>query len=241
MAQFIYKVRDRQGRERQGRREAQGQEELITQLQNEGLLVTSVVREERAKKKVSVRSALHIGVTIDDLILFARQLATMLEAGVTLLKALDVLTKQIESRILLEVAQKIKRDISAGSSFRDALAKHPRIFSEFWVHMIETGEASGALPVALSQLAHYLESAAAMRRKVISSLIYPAVLIIIAIGALIVFTVYIIPIFSRVFDSFDLELPAITRMVITFSKIARKYFLVFLAIAGSLGYLIYRY
>ena len=242
MPSFIYKVRDKQGREREGAQEAKTEEELITQLQNQGLLIVSITRQELAlqKKKVLPRRY-HIRIAIDDLILLARQLSTLLGAGVTLLKSLDVLSKQIESWKLHEAIEEIKRDISEGSTFRDALAKHPRIFSEFWVHVVETGEASGALPVALAQLAEYLESTAAIRRKVTSAMVYPCILIVIAIAALTIFTVWIVPIFSRVFDNFDVELPIITRAAVAFSSAVRKYFLVLVAIAGTAGYMLYRY
>ena len=242
MATFIYKARNSQGREIQNTQEAKTEEELITRLQNEGLLVISVTRQELVRqKKPMLGRHYHVRVTIDDLIIFARQLSTMLGAGVTLLKSLDVLARQLDSKTLLEAVQEIKRDIAGGSTFRDALAKHPKIFSDFWVHIVETGEASGALPVTLGQLADYLESAAAMRSKVTSALVYPAVLIAMSIVSLTIFTVWIIPIFSRVFDSFDVELPMITQAVITFSRLTRRYFLVLLAIAGTAGYMLYRY
>jgi len=241
MPQFTYKVRDKQNRERQDREEAASEEELITRLQNEGLLVISIKQEEAAEKQVILPRRLHLKVTLDDVIIFARQLATMLEAGVTLLKSLDVLTKQIESKALLKVVQEVRRDIAAGSTFRDALAKHPRIFSEFWIQMVETGEASGALPVALARLAEHLESAAAIRGKIVSALVYPSALIVIAMAALTIFTVWIIPIFSRVFLSFKTELPVLTRAVIIFSMVMRRYFLFLCAIVGSLVYLVHRY
>ena len=241
MPQFTYKVRDRQGRERQNKQEAANEEELIARLQNEGLLIISVKQEEAVQKKVTLTRALHLKVTLDDMITFARQLATMLEAGVTLLKSLDVLTKQIESKTLLKVVQEVRHDIAAGNTFRNALAKHPGIFSEFWIQMVETGEASGALPVILAQLAVHLESTAAIRGKITSALVYPCVLIVIATAALTIFTVFIIPIFSRVFLSFDVDLPLLTRVVIAFSNVVRRYFLFLCAIAGSLAYLVRKY
>ncbi len=177
MSYFIYRVRDSKGRERQDAREAASEEELVAQLQREGLLVTSVSCQELPEKVFSTAKYYHVRVKIDDLVVFSRQLSILLEAGVTLLKSLDVLSRQVESWRLREVIEEIKQDIAEGSTFRDALAKHPHIFTEFWIHMAETGEASGTLPLVLGQLAGYLESAAAIRRKVISALIYPAVLI----------------------------------------------------------------
>jgi len=234
---YIYKARDGQGREVQSSRESASQEELIAQLQNEGLLVTSVTEDRARGSRKAMSRRYHMRVTLDDLIVFARQLATMLGAGVTLLKSLDVLSRQLESKTLLRAVQQIKHDISGGSTFRDALAKHPKIFSEFWVHVVETGEASGSLPVSLSQLADYLESAAAMRSKVTSALVYPSVLVAMSIVAVAIFTIWIIPIFSRVFDSFDVELPGITKMVIAFSDTMRKYFFIFIALAGAGAYM----
>ncbi|MBU4141213.1 MAG: type II secretion system F family protein [Candidatus Omnitrophica bacterium] len=241
MPQFTYKVRDKQGREKQSAQEAANEEELIARLQNEGLLVISITQEETVEKRIVLPRRLHFKVTLDDLIIFARQLATMLEAGVTLLKSLDVLTKQIESKVLLKAVREIRQDIAAGSTFRDALAKHPGMFSEFWIQMVETGEASGALPLALAQLAEHLESTAAIRRKIVSALVYPFTLIAVAMGALTIFTVWIIPIFSRVFVGFGVDLPIITRIVITFSKVIRRHFFFLSAAAGALIYLVYKY
>ena len=178
----------------QATEEAATEEELIAQLQNRGLLVTSVARQETVEKEVVPAQRLHFRVTTDDLIIFARQLGTMLEAGVTLLKSLDVLTKQIESKALARVIREIRQDVAEGSTFRDALVKHPNIFGEFWVHMVETGEASGALPLVLKQLASYAEASAAVQRKVTSAFIYPSVLIGMAIVAMIIFSVWIIPV-----------------------------------------------
>lgn len=241
MPSFTYKARDEQGHETHGTREATNEDELITWLQNKGLLVVSVVREGATKRKGGFGPTLHQRATLDDLIMFSRQLATMLEAGVTLLKSLDVLTKQIESRKLLEAIEEVRQNIASGSTFSDALAKHPKIFSEFWIHIVETGEASGALPVTLAQLADYLESASSMRRKVTSALIYPAMLIVLAVVCLTVFTVWIIPIFAQVFESFDVQLPAITVLVLNLSDFTRKYFLVLFAIVVILAFLGYRY
>ena len=241
MPYFVYKARDKEGREKEATQEAVSEEELINRLQNEGLFVISISQQEIVGKKLALRRPTHIRVSIDDLVVFTRQLATLLEAGVTLLKSLEVLSKQIESKTLLKTVKEIKEEIAGGSTFRDALAKHPAIFSEFWIHMVETGEASGALPLVLTQLGDYLESTAAMRRKVVSAMAYPAVLILISIVALTFFVVWIIPVFSRVFDSFNVQLPAITILVITFSSLARKYFLILFAIVGALLYLLNKY
>lgn len=239
MPKFVYKVRDKQGQERQETQEAATQEQLVARLQKEGLLITSVARQDLTQPpaggKVKLRHY-HVGVTSDDLVVFGRQLATLLGAGVTLLKSLEVLNKQVESWRLHLAIREITYNIAAGSSFGDALAKRPDIFSKFWVHIVETGEASGALPLVLGQLAGYLETSAAIRRKVISALIYPAVLVCLCLAALTVFTVWIIPIFSRVFTSFNVELPLLTQAIMALSNFLRRYILVLFAGLAALIY-----
>lgn len=241
MPKFTYRVRDKAGKESRGAQEASSEEELVGWLQNKGLVVVAVTQEQKGRKKKATIRHFHSGVTVDDLILFVRQLATMLDAGVTLLKSLDVLSKQIESKRLYAVTEQLRRDVAGGNSFSDALAKHPRVFSELFVNLISTGEASGALPTVLAQLADHLESTAALRRKVVSAFIYPTVLIVIAAACLIVFTVWIIPIFSKVFESFDLQFPLITKLVLAFSKFIRSYFLVIFVATSTLLYLLYKY
>ncbi|MBL7197192.1 MAG: type II secretion system F family protein [Candidatus Omnitrophica bacterium] len=241
MPQFVYKARDKQGQEKEATQEAASEEQVITRLQNEGLFVISISQQEIVGKKLVLRRRTHTKVSIDDLVVFTRQLATLLEAGVTLLKSLEVLSKQIESKTLLKTVKEIKEEIAGGSTFRDALVKHPEIFSEFWVHMVETGEASGALPLAFTQLGDYLESTAAMRRKVVSAMAYPAVLVLISIVAMTFFVVWIIPVFSRVFATFGTELPVLTTLVVGVSVFARKYFLTLVAMFGVLVYLFNKY
>lgn len=241
MPTFVYKVIDKDGRERQATQDAVAEEEVVNRLQNEGLLVVSIVRQDESSVKISTKVHTHGRITIDDMIVFARQLATLLDAGVTLLRSFDVVSKQIESRSLLKIAKEVKQDIAGGSTFRDALAKHPKVFSDFWVHMVETGEASGALPAALGQLADYLESAAAMRRKVVSALMYPILLSGMSVLAVIVFSVWIIPIFSQVFATFNVELPFITVLVMKMSMVTRKYFLLIIIVSIVAIYLLRKY
>lgn len=241
MPNFIYKVRDKQGKVSAGSKEAQSEEELISKLQNDGLVVVSLTAEEIKSKKLPGLRQLHLRVTVDDLIIFGRQLATMLAAGVTLLKSLEVLSRQVESKALFGAVSQIKHDVATGSTFRDALAKHPKIFSEFWVNMVETGESSGTLPLSLTQLSDYLEVSASMRRKVTSALVYPAVLIVLSLAAMAIFTVWIIPIFARVFETLDVELPGITKAVIAFSNLARSYLILWLASIGAIVYLLRMY
>jgi len=223
---FRYVVRDKSGKLNDETVEAVSQEDLINSLQARGLFVISLGPAIQAKKAKKAQRRYHRGVKTFDLIMFSRELSTLLNAGVTLIKSLDILCKQIESQTLLRSVEQIKKDIEGGYTFQNALRKHGKIFSEFWIHMVETGEASGHLPLSLDQLAGYLEEAAILRKKVVSAMVYPMVLVCVAIGAITVFLVKIIPVFTEIFKGFNVELPLLTRVVISISNVIRRYFLI---------------
>jgi len=238
---FKYVARDRSGKSIEETVEAISQEVLISQLQTRELFVVTIGPASEAKRVTKSRRRYHRGVKINDLIMFSRELSTLLGAGVTLIKSLDILCKQIESQTLLRAVEQIKKDVEGGYTFQNALKKHSKIFSDFWIHLIETGEASGHLPVSLDQLAGYLEESAAVRKKIVSAMVYPIILICVAIGAIAIFLLKIIPIFSEIFKGFNVELPLLTQMVINVSDTIRKYFLIVIGIITALFFIIKRY
>jgi len=231
---FRYVARDKAGKLIDEVLETKSEEELVNGLQTKGLLVISVglAPEVKSKKKGDSRK-FHKAVKPSDLIMFSRELATLIGAGVTLIKSLEILCKQVESRVLLTAVEQIKKDIEGGYTFQNALKKHDKIFSSFWINLVETGEASGHLPLSLDQVAVYLEENAELKRKVVSALMYPIVLVFVATGAIAVFLLKIIPIFAEIFKGFNVELPALTQMVINMSNILRKYF--FIGIGAIIG------
>ncbi|MCX5693208.1 MAG: type II secretion system F family protein [Candidatus Omnitrophica bacterium] len=239
---FRYIARDRAGKLIDEITETTGEEDLVNSLQAKGLLIISVgpAPEIRSKKRIDSRRY-HAGVKSNDLIMFSRELATLLGAGVTLIKSLDILCKQIESRTLLRVVEQIKKDVEGGYTFQNALKKHGKIFSSFWINLVETGEASGHLPLSLEQVATYLEENFELKRKVISALIYPIILVSVATGAVAVFLLKIIPIFSEIFKSFNVELPVLTQIVVGISDIVRKYFFMVIGILIALFFIVKKY
>lgn len=235
MALFAYTARDSQGIETTGRLEAANEDEVLSVLQTRGLVVTSLTRQESwAAQATSQRVArrLHGRVTLDDRVLVCEQLAILLDAGVPLLRTLEVICAQVESRSLLNALNQVRREIESGSSFRDALAKHPRIFTDLWLNVVETGEASGHLPQSLSHLARYLDSVRNIQRKAATALTYPVALIVAAVGATTIFLVKIIPIFAMLFESVNAPLPLLTRLVMALSDLLRERF-VLLALGGA--------
>ncbi len=238
---FRYVARDKSGKLIDETVEAVSQEELVNSLQAKGLYVISIGSVVQIKRKKTIQRRYHRGVKSFDLIMFSRELATLLGSGVTLIKSLDILCQQIESQILLRAVEQIKKDVEGGYTFQNALKKHHKIFSEFWIHLIETGEASGHLPLSLDQLATYLEESAALRKKIVSAMVYPVILMCVAVAAIMVFLVKIIPIFSEIFKGFNVELPLLTQAIINISTIMRRYFFVVAGSITALSFAIKRY
>jgi type IV pilus assembly protein PilC len=225
MPLFIYTARTKDGKVETGSLESRDQDSVLSLLQERGLLVTSIIastREELTARAVVKKKRYHYQATLDDLVLLARQLATLLDAGVPLLRSLVIVSDQIESHTLDKALVAVRKDVEAGRALSESLKKHPRIFSPFWINLVETGEASGQLPFVFDQIAKYLEEAGAFRRKIISALMYPAILIFVATATIAVFIIRIIPIFERIFNEFQVELPFLTLMVIKVSVFLRQ-------------------
>jgi type IV pilus assembly protein PilC len=249
MARFYYVSRDSSGKKISGVEDAVSQEELISRLQARELFVVQVLPEsskeaesllaaETSRKKTIKQ---HSRITLDDRVLFCRQFSTLLSAGVTVLECLRIISRQVSSRQLFKVIQKIVKDMEAGASLHEAMSRHPRVFSDLWVNLTESGEASGNLALIFERLSSYLERNAAFRRKVISALIYPSILMTVGVGALLFLTIKIIPTFASLFDNFNIKLPLLTRLLIKMSFLIRHYFLLVLGVSIVLGFLIRRY
>jgi len=167
--------------------------------------------------------AIKKGVAIRDMVIFARQFATMVNAGLPLVQCLDILSKQSESAHFRQVITEVMRDVEAGSTLAEALGKKPAVFDSLFTNMIDAGEAGGILDDILARLAGYLEKAEALRRKVISALTYPAVVMLVAVGATTFMLLFIIPTFAKIFADFGGELPLPTRIVLGMSDILKGY------------------
>ncbi len=247
MGKFSYVARDASGKRVTGSMDGNNEEEVINRIQAMNLLVLEVYSEgaegsesltSEMSLKVAGRGRKHYGVQSNDLVLFCRQLATLLGAGVTILKSLDTISKQVSSQKLYKAIANLKKNMEQGLSFHEALAKEPTIFSDLWVNLVESGEASGNLAIILDRLALYLERNAEFMRRLISSLIYPAILLIGSIVALLFLTIKIVPTFAEVFKSFDITLPMPTLVLLAVSSFIKKTFLLFI-VAGVVGYFLF--
>jgi type IV pilus assembly protein PilC len=243
MPKYFYIARSREGKKQSGAEEAANQEEAINRLQAQDLVVISIMPEskearEKATTEIVAKARIkpkHGGISQDDMVLFCRQLATLLGAGVTILKSLDIISQQVASSKLFNVIKALQKDMESGFSFHEAMAKHQTVFSELWVNLVDSGEASGNLAVVLNRLAGYLERNAAFRKKITSALIYPAILLFAGMGALIFLTIKIIPTFAELFAGFNLKLPLLTQILVWFSDFLRHSFLIIIG-ASIVGF-----
>lgn len=247
MPTYTYNARDQQGIVQTGHLDGMSEDEVVAVLQHRGLLVTSISQKELLGGKLSARRRgsmrrMHTGVTTDDQVLFCQQLATLVEAGVPLLKSLEVVSAQVESRMLLLACEEVRRDIAAGHMLRDALAKHPAVFSALWLNLVETGEASGHLAQALKQLSRHVEMAKHLQSEAKTAMTYPMFLGGAAVLVMLVFVYWLIPKFAAIFASMQgMELPLITRIMIGLSDAARKYVVLVIGSAAGGVYLLRRY
>ncbi len=219
MGKFVYTVQDSKGETSSGSVEAGDENEAISTLQGKGFFILSIQAEKAGGEgKVKIFSG-GGSVSGSDLVFFSEQLSTLLNGGVPLVRALSLLGEHAESPVLSAAVAQITKDVASGTSLHKAIERQPKIFDNIWVSLIQAGEMGGQLPRALKQIGTYIASQEALKARVITALAYPGVLFCISMGVLAFFIVKIVPTFADIFESFDLELPLITQVVITISNV----------------------
>ena len=240
MPKFTYVVKDTHGKSHSDEIDAINKAALIEKLQKQNYFIVSIkqLKSVASTKKRTIakkkKKFTHKKAKLEDLLTFSHQLATMMEAGVTLLRSLNVIQTQIESEQFYKIINNVKNDVEKGSSLSLAISQHPKVFNQFWVSLIEVGEASGTIPVVLRKLSFYLEQQASFRSTIISGIIYPAILFIVAVGAITFFALFVGPRFEAIFVSMGADLPLITVTLLTIFKfIKSNFFLLIGAIVGG--------
>ena len=189
-------------------------EEVIAQLRRRNITPTIITEKQ---KKSLFQMGFGGGVKDKDIVVFTRQFATMIDAGLPLVQALDILSTQVENKSLGKTLQDVKGDVESGATYADALKKHPRTFSELYVNMVAAGEAGGILDTILNRLASYIEKAMKLKKKVKGAMVYPAVVSTIAIGVIGVIMVFVVPTFGKMFATLGGTLPWPTRLIVNMS------------------------
>ncbi len=194
-----------------GEMSASTKEEVIAQLRRRNITAT-VVTEKPEKSKPAL--SFGKGVKDKDIVVFTRQFATMIDAGLPLVQALDILSTQVENKNLGKALMQVKTDVESGATYADALRKHPKMFTELYVNMVAAGEAGGILDTILNRLAMYIEKSMNLKKKVKGAMIYPAVVTAIAVLVIAVIMIFVVPTFSKMFAGLGATLPLPTRLVI---------------------------
>jgi type IV pilus assembly protein PilC len=198
-----------------GEMSATTREEVIALLKKKN--ITATVVTEKTKKGIFGNFALRGKVKDKDIVIFTRQFATMIDAGLPLVQALDILSSQVENKTLGKTLSQVKVDVESGATYADALKKHPRVFSELYVNMVAAGEAGGILDTILNRLAAYIEKAMKLKKKVKGAMVYPAVVTSIAVLVIAVIMIFVVPTFSKMFAQLGGTLPLPTRIIINMS------------------------
>ncbi|KPK34641.1 MAG: pilus assembly protein PilC [Nitrospira bacterium SG8_35_1] len=214
MADIVYKWSGKsiKGGIAKGEYTASNIDDVKAYLRKQRIIPTSI-----SKKPKPLFSGLGGKVTEKDLVIFTRQFATMIGAGLPLVQALDILSNQTENKHYAKIIGEIKNDVEGGSTFADALKKHPKVYSDLYSNMVAAGESGGILDTILIRLAQYIEKAQKLKRQVKGAMTYPAVVISVAILVIAVIMIFVVPTFSKMFTQLGGQLPGPTQLVIDMS------------------------
>src|SRR5689334_17853366 len=229
MPSFVYVARETgSGREIRSSVEAATEQAAIAALLNRNMLVVSI--QEKVGKKGRTGGG---SVGLQDLVIFTRQLATMIDAGLAMVQSLQALAEQTTNKVMRDVIRDITTRVEGGDSFSEALQKHPKAFSRLYIAMVSAGEKGGLLAEILARLATYLENTARLRKKVKSALMYPSVVSVVAVLITTFLLVKVVPVFGDVYSGFGAKLPAPTQFLINISNFLKSYLLYFIVAAGG--------
>src|SRR5204863_1916145 len=220
MSTYVFKAMDLAGVKARGELEGDSKQAVSDQLKQRGLIVLDIADKHGSRE---IELSFLKRVKAGDLAVFSRQLATMITSGMSILRSLYVLEEQTENKFLRETIVAVRKDVEAGLSLSDAMARHPKVFSPLFVAMTQAGEAGGVLEGSLLRVADQLEKDASLRRQIKSAMIYPALVITFAVGVMLALVAFLVPVFEGVFKQFGGELPAITKVSVGMSHVVTKY------------------
>lgn len=224
MSTFAYVGRNRQGAVKKGELSAKTRDEAVDQLRKQQVVVTSL--EEKSGKGGKFKFSIGSGLNDKDLVVFTRQFGTMINAGLPLIQCLDILSTQSENKVLRDTVGDVKNSVEAGSTFSDALKRHPKVFDELYTNMIHAGEVGGLLDTILTRLAKHIEKAMKLKGQIKSAMVYPSAIVGVAVIVISVLMVWVIPVFAQMFLEMSggkIGLPGPTQLVINISNFFQSY------------------
>jgi len=231
MPVYNWQGRTRQGTIKKGVMEASNDQAVMAQLRSQMIVPLKV--KAQPKDVMEYLPWLQQGIKTRELVIFTRQFATMIDAGLPLVQCLEILGSQQDNKKFQTILRAVKSDVEQGSTFADALRKHPKPFDELYTNLVQAGEIGGILDTILNRLAIHLEKADALRRKVRGAMVYPVTVLVVAIGVLVMLLVKVIPVFEKMFRDFGGELPGPTQMVVNLSHFMQSYIVYFLIGIGT--------
>jgi type IV pilus assembly protein PilC len=230
MSTYVFKAMDLAGVKARGELEADSKQAVSDQLKQRGLIVLEIA-DKHSSREIELPGQKRVNAS--ELAVFARQLATMITSGMSILRALYVLEWQTENKFLKETIVAVRKDVEAGLSLSDSLARHPKVFSPLFVAMAQAGEAGGVLEDALMRVADQLEKDASLRRQIKSAMVYPILVIVFAVGVMMALVAFLVPVFEGVFKEFGGELPSITKVSVFLSHAVTGYWWLIFLLAGG--------
>lgn len=232
MPTFIWEGKNQQGLVQKGELEA-ASEAAVRELLRKQNIRPSLIKQKPRDIFADIK-LFKPSVKTKDLILFTRQFSTMISAGLPLIQGLEILTNQTENPTFKKILMQVKNDVEGGSSFADALKKHPKVFDNLYTNLVAAGELGGVLDTILQRLAAYIEKNARLVSKVKGAMVYPSVIGVIAVVVVIIMLVFVIPVFAEMFSSFGGELPGLTQAVVNVSNFLRSNWWIILGIVVAL-------
>jgi len=240
MPTYKYDARDQEGKTVTGRISAETESVIVAELRKRNLIILNIAEEkDSAFKKATSKPKSGKKVKPEDLVIFTRQFATMVDAGIPILQSLEALGEQTVNPTLKAALTTIREEIQIGSSLSGAFEKHPKIFDQLYVNMIRVGESGGILTAILERVAGYLEKSERLRQKVQGALIYPSVVVTMALLITVGLLVKVVPTFAGIYTSLGQDLPAMTQMLIDFSNLL-QHDLLFLIIGGFVAVFLFK-
>ena len=238
-ATFAYKVRDKEGRLVEGSLEADSPDLVVNKLRSMGYVPVAIERADASALKKDIKLPFGGKIKQKDVAVFSRQFATMINAGLSLIRALAILEQQTENEKLRETARAVRTDVERGASLAQALGRHPKVFTRLYVAMVKAGEAGGVLDSVLLNLASTIEKQVELKRKIKSAMTYPVAvfgLVCVIVTAMLVF---VVPMFKKLYSELGGTLPAPTRMLLAVSSFITSFF-PFIILAGGIGIFLLR-
>ncbi|MEN3014651.1 MAG: type II secretion system F family protein [bacterium] len=230
MPTYVYKVKTPEGKEKQGEIVAKNEKEARTQLIRQKFQIIYVQQKPEVTPIAKIANIFKPKVSQQAITIFSRQFATMINAGLSLVRALDILAEQTEDKLLKAAISDIKKEVEAGKALSSALAKHKGVFNDLYISMVRAGEIGGMLDEVLERLANFMEKDFQLKKKVQSAMTYPIIILFLAIGIVIFLVTYILPTFVNLFKEMEVQLPLMTQILIVVVEALRRPEIVFTVI-----------